>query len=111
MIAKGRKTFVEEGLALAEIRDLRLYKQEYSSFAEYCQKKWGWTKQYVNYQIAGAKVKAELPEKVATMVATERQARELAKIPAEDRAGVVRAEVDWGKPLTRRHRSQNVTCM
>ena len=106
-IGRGQKTFVEVGLALAEIRDLRLYKREYSNFAEYCQKKWGWTRQYVNYQIAGAKVKAELPEKVATIVATEAQARELGKIPADDRAGVVQAIVDEGKPVTakeiRRH--------
>jgi hypothetical protein len=100
LIAKGQKTFVEVGLALAEIRDLRLYKREYSGFEEYCQKKWGWTRQYVNFQIAGAKVKAELPEKVATMVATERQARELGKVPAEKRAEVVQAIVDEGKPVT-----------
>ena len=28
LIAKGQKTFVEVGLALAEIRDMRLYKRE-----------------------------------------------------------------------------------
>jgi len=100
VIAKGQKTFVAVGLALAEIRDLRLYKREYSGFEEYCQKKWGWTRQYVNYQIAGAKVRAELPEKVATIVTTEAQARELGKIPANDRAGVVQAIVGSGKALT-----------
>jgi hypothetical protein len=46
VIAKGKKTFVEVGLALAEIRDLRLYKREYSGFEEYCRKKWGWEKAY-----------------------------------------------------------------
>ncbi len=106
-IARGKKAFVEVGLALAEIRDLRLYKHEYGSFNEYCQKKWGWTRQYVNYQIAGAKVTAALPEKVATIVATESQARELAKAPAGKRAEVVQAVVDEGKPVTaagiRRH--------
>ena len=40
-------------LALAEIRDLRLYKQEYSGFGEYCQAKWGWTRQQANQRIAG----------------------------------------------------------
>ena len=49
MIARGKKTFVEVGLALAEIRDLRLYKREYSGFEEYCQKKWGWTQQHAYY--------------------------------------------------------------
>jgi hypothetical protein len=34
VIAKGQKTFVEVGLALAEIRDLRLYKREHSNLGE-----------------------------------------------------------------------------
>ena len=41
VIAKGQKTFVDVGLALAEIRASRLYRREYSGFEEYCQKKWG----------------------------------------------------------------------
>jgi len=107
VIAKGQKTFVEVGLALAEIRDMRLYKREYSGFAEYCREKWGWNKSYAYYMIDSAEVVKALPEKVSTMVDTERQVRELAKIPAEDRAGVVQAIVDSGKPVTakeiRRH--------
>ncbi|MEI6196902.1 MAG: hypothetical protein WCS42_21505 [Verrucomicrobiota bacterium] len=99
-IARGKKTFVEVGLALAEIRDLRLYKREYGGFEEYCREKWGWSRQYVNYQIAGALIKAELPAKVTTMVVTERQTRELAKVPAEQRAGVIQAIADEGKPVT-----------
>ena len=37
VIAKGRKTFLEVGRALMEIRDTRLYRREYSGFEEYCQ--------------------------------------------------------------------------
>ena len=99
-IARGKKTFVEVGLALAEIRDLRLYRREYSGFAEYCREKWGWNKSYAYYMIDSAEVVKSLPEKVSTIVDTESQARELAKIPAEDRAGVVQAIVDEGKPVT-----------
>jgi hypothetical protein len=100
LIAKGQKTFVEVGLALAEIRDLRLYKREYSNFAEYCQKKWGWAKRYTNYVIAGAEAVQSLPEKVGTMVPTLRAGRELARVEPEQRAGVVQAIVDEGKPVT-----------
>jgi hypothetical protein len=107
VIAKGQKTFVEVGLALAEIRDLRLYKREYGGFREYCQKKWGWERTYAHYIIEAAAVVKALPPKVFTIVNTESQARELAKIPAEERAGVVQAIVDSGKPVTaaeiRRH--------
>jgi hypothetical protein len=99
-IARGKKTFVEVGLALAEIRDLRLYRREYAGFDEYCRMKWGWAKAYANYVIRGADVVKSLPEKLATIVATETQARELAKIPAEDRAEVLQALVDSGEPVT-----------
>jgi hypothetical protein len=106
-IARGKKTFVEVGLALAEIRDLRLYKREYSSFAEYCQKKWGWNKSYAYYMIDSAEVVKALPEKVSTMVDSERQVRQLAKVEPGQRAAVVQAIVDQGKPVTateiRRH--------
>ena len=88
-IARGKKTFVEVGMALAEIRDLRLYKREYSGFAEYCEKKWGWTRRYTEYVIAGAEAVRALPDKVRTIVLSEAVARELAKVDPEQRAGVV----------------------
>ncbi len=107
VIARGKQTFVQVGLALAEIRDLRLYKREYGSFREYCQKKWGWEKRYTQYVIAGAEAVKSLPEGVRTIVHLEGQARELAKVPAEQRAGVVQQIVQAGKPVTaaeiRRH--------
>ena len=71
LIAKGQKTFVEVGLALAEIRALRLYKREYSNFQEYCQKKWGWARRYTEYVIAGAEAVQSLPEKMRTIVRSE----------------------------------------
>ena len=100
MIAKGKQTFVEVGLALAEIRDLRLYKREYGSFSEYCREKWGWERRYTDYVIAGAEAVKSLPEKVSTIVLTETAARELAKIPAEQRAEVVETVAAEGKPVT-----------
>lgn len=107
VIAKGKKTFVEVGLALAEIRDLRLYKREYTCFSEYCQKRWGWAKSYAYYMIEGAVVVQELPQKVSTLVDTETAARELGKAAPEQRAGIVQAVVDSEEPVTaaniRRH--------
>jgi hypothetical protein len=99
-IARGKKTFVEVGLALAEIRALRLYKSLYGSFSEYCQKKWGWNKSYAYYMIDSAEVVKALPDKVSTMVDTERQARELGKVEPEQRAAVLEAVVAEGKPVT-----------
>ena len=102
VIARGKQTFVDVGFALAEIRDLRLYKREYSSFQEYCREKWGWTKQHAYRLIEAAPV-----AKGNTCVTNLRQASELAKVDPEQRAGVVQAIIDEGKPVTaaaiRRH--------
>ena len=107
IIARGKKTFVEVGVSLAEIRDLRLYKLEYGGFEEYCRVKWGWEKAYANHVIRAADVVKCLPEKTATIVANEAAARELAKADPADRAGVVQAIVDAGEKVTaaaiRRH--------
>jgi hypothetical protein len=70
-IARGKQTFVEVGLALAEIRDLRLYKREYGGFEEYCRERWGWEKAYANHVIRAADVVKCLPAETATMVANE----------------------------------------
>ena len=94
-ISRGKKTFVEVGLALTEIRDLRLYKHEYSSFEVYCREKWGWTKQHAYRLIEAAPV-----AKSNVLVATEGAARALTKVPAEQRAEVVQAITDAGKPVT-----------
>ena len=94
-IARGKKTFVEVGLALAEIRDLRLYKREYGGFEEYCREKWGWTRQHAYRLIEAAPI-----GKCNLQVTSLNQARELAKVEPSQRAGVVQAIVDEGKPVT-----------
>ena len=99
-ITRGKKTFVEVGLALAEIRDLRLYRREYAGFAEYCRERWGWSKPYCNQLIIAAAVVESLPAEQKAAIAAESQARELAKVAPEQRAGVVQAVVDQGKPVT-----------
>jgi len=94
-IARGKKTFVEVGLALAEIRDLRLYRREYAGFEEYCRKKWGWSRQHA-YRLIEAAPIAECHPRVTS----ERAGRELSKIEPEQREGVVQAIIDEGKPVT-----------
>lgn len=99
-IARGKKTFVEVGLALAEIRDLRLYRREYANFNEYCQKKWGWQRRYAYNLIEGAEVVRSLPESVRNCAQNEYAARELGKAKPGQRAGIVQAILDEGKPVT-----------
>lgn len=42
-IFRGKETFFEVGLALAEIKNGKLYRRNYDSFDDYCKKKWGWS--------------------------------------------------------------------
>jgi hypothetical protein len=53
-IARGKQRFVEMGLALGAIHDLRLYKREYRSFEEYCRAKLGCSRQHAYRLIKAA---------------------------------------------------------
>lgn len=89
IITKGKRSFVEVGLALAEIKEAKLYRQAHKTFAEYCESKWGWTSAYANYTIQGAEVVKALPEKMTTIVANEGQARALSSVPEAKRVEVL----------------------
>lgn len=41
VVERGLQTFVEVGAALMEIRDSRLYREHYDTFANYCRERWG----------------------------------------------------------------------
>jgi hypothetical protein len=63
--------------ALAAIRDRRLYREDYSTFEDYCRERWGMTHRHVNREI----VAAEVAEALGPMgPVPERQARELADL-------------------------------
>src|SRR5207245_205932 len=75
-------TFIEVGNALAEIRDRRLYKdQGFSSFEDYCQERWGWSRVRAHQYIGAAEV-AGLLTNVNTPK-NEAQARELVGLTPE----------------------------
>lgn len=67
--------------SLGQIRDQRLYREEYLTFEAYCRERWGMGRNYVNKQIVAAEV-AELLGTNGTQI-NERQARELADLRDE----------------------------
>ena len=85
-IRQGLNTFVDVGNALLEIRDKRLYRQEYSTFEEYCREQWSFTKQRA-YQLMDAATVVDTIQK-STIVdffpKTESQARPLASLEPKD---------------------------
>lgn len=107
VVEAGQKTFVDVGLALTEIRDRKLYRQDFKTWEEYCQKRWGWSQRRSHQLIEAAAVVESLSKESGTAVPllksavpTERAARELGKIPPPQRKQIVEQAVCNKKPLT-----------
>jgi len=67
--------YVESGEALKQIRDRKLYKDEYNTFEEYCEKRWGYCRQtayeYMDAAAVAANVSSNLhnrPSKTQALV-------------------------------------------
>lgn len=60
VIQKGKDTFVEVGNALGEIRDARIYRDDFKSFEEYCKTRWGFSRQNAHEMIVAAEVSGNL---------------------------------------------------
>lgn len=90
VIEHGLQTFFDVGTALMVVRNDRLYREEYGTFEDYCQQKWGWTRQRANQLIASADVVANLAEMTTIVVkpTTESQARALTKLKPEKQRAV-----------------------
>jgi hypothetical protein len=86
------RSFIDAGNALREIRDRRLYRG-HATFEEYCQKRWGWNRDYANKQIRAAGVVQNL-DSIVSKPQNEAQARELARLPAEQQREVA-ATIDF----------------
>lgn len=99
VIERGVRTFVEVGTALAQIRDGRLYREDHGTFEEYCNARWSFTPQHAGRLMIAAEVVAQM-EPIGSTPTNEAQARELASVPAEQRAEVWRETVERtdGKP-------------
>jgi hypothetical protein len=103
-IERGLGTFIEVGEALMEIRDSRLYRGEHGTFEDYCRKEWKMSRPRV-YQLIGA---AEVATRLSTVVdkppTSERQARPLTKLEAEQQPVAWNRAVelaDGGPPTAR----------
>jgi len=82
------RTVFEVGVALAEIRGARLYRETHPTFEAYLDGRWGMSRSYAYRQIDAARV-VELVSPMGDTPANERQAREL--VPLLDEPDVLRA--------------------
>ena len=106
VIGKGMSSFLEVGNALAEIKQGKLYRSTYKTFENYCDKRWGFTRQRAHQLVYAADMAEELKAEVAKVkmstqvdktvpVANERQARELSRLPDNFRLDA------WEKAVSR----------
>jgi len=92
IVERGLNTFLEVGNALTEIHDRRLYRCEYKTFEAYCRDKWKMDRTYAHRIMAAAETVEMLP--MGNKPTSERQARPLAKLPAEKRPEAWQRAVD-----------------
>jgi hypothetical protein len=98
VIGRGLKSFVEVGLALKEIRDNRLYREQHANFEDYCQRRWGMSRIQGHRLIEAAEVSADLLPIGNTLLTCEAQARELVPLSQEMRRKVWTVVIAAGSP-------------
>ena len=91
IIERGLATFVAVGTALLDIRRDRLYRETHETFEAYCRERWGFSRIQAHRLIAASEVITALPIGNTILPQNEAQARELARIPASERAEVWQA--------------------
>ena len=87
-IGEGLKTFMKVGTALLEIRDARLYRQDYNTFEEYCQERWNLSKTHSNRLIAASEVVQNLTPIGVILPTVESQVRPLTQFAPEEQTVV-----------------------
>ncbi len=107
IIEKGQKTFVEVGLAAAEIKVRKLWRATKKadgtlcqSFEEYTDFKFGWSRQYATKFLGAAVTVSQLPPADAKKITTVNAAAAVKNVPPAKRAAVIKAATAEGKPVT-----------
>ena len=96
-IERGIKSFIEVGDALAQVRDQRLYREEFGTFEVYCHERWGLSRSRVYRLIDASGVTQMSP--IGDKPTSEGQARELVGLEPKEVGEVMRkaSETTGGK--------------
>jgi len=80
-IEQGMETWMDVGRALAEIRDTKLYRDEFLNFSDYLTQRWGMSKTHANRLIKADGVVRKIEKAGKKPPKSERVVREAAKDP------------------------------
>lgn len=93
-IADGLQTCFDTGAALTEIRDAKLYREDFDTFADFCQQTYQLERAHAYRMIAAAEIKMS---PVGDKITNERQARAIAQVPENDRPAVLKLAAKTGE--------------
>ena len=96
-IKRGLETFLEVGEALAEIRDKKLYRIEYSTFEAYCRDKWKMSDRRARQLIDSVAIVESIGKSGTHVPVSEAQVRPLAKLEPKKRAEAFSLAVELAK--------------
>jgi hypothetical protein len=118
IIVRGLRSFLEVGMALKEIRDQRLYRQQYETFEEYCIKRWDFSRPRAYQLCAASEVMADLSTNVHNRLLpeSEAQARPLTRLKEKKHRKrawemAVRMAAAQGRPVTARDAEEAVSVL
>lgn len=97
VIDAGLISFVAVGTALTEVRDDRLYREQYPTFEAYCADRWGISRPRAYELMSAAVVVSGMPD-TGPVPVNPRQANALAAADPAERADVMAAVAGKGKP-------------
>lgn len=96
-ISNGVQTFIEVGDALAEIKERRLYRADFTNFADYCESKWGFTSMRARQLIEASEATHGLPQNVKRALHSARSAEAVAKLPKAKRVPAIKRAMKIAK--------------
>lgn len=99
VIEEGAITFFRVGMALAAIREKKLYRSTHPTFEDYCRDRWGMSKSHANRYIDSAEVAKNLTP-IGVIPKRESHARPLAKLPPEQQRQAWQLALNFDAPLT-----------
>ncbi len=84
VIERGLNTFVDVGNALLEIRDSKLYRQDFTTFEDYCKERWGIERRRAYQLMEAAKAVENVYLSTQTVPVNELQARPLTALDPQE---------------------------
>lgn len=101
VISRNQQSFYEIGIALAEIRDKKLYRDVagFATFEEYCKRKWDFSGNYARRLIASSAATDNIKNvPMGTFPTVERQVRPLTKLEPDQQVIAWQKAIDITPP-------------